>query len=166
MGAMLEARGLSKRFGGLRAVDDLSLTVDAGSIVGLIGPNGAGKTTVFNLVTGQLRPSAGEVHFKGRRITGMPPHELVRLGLVRTFQSMVLYSEASVLGNGLRVGGRALELLHFGELAAVRDELARNLPYGHQRALGVAIGLATDPALLMLDEPVAGGDPQGTGPPG
>src|SRR3972149_312427 len=102
MGAMLEARGLSKRFGGLHAVDDLSLTVDAGSIVGLIGPNGAGKTTVFNLVTGQLRPSAGEVHFKGRRITGMPPHELVRLGLVRTFQSMVLYSEASVLENVLR----------------------------------------------------------------
>jgi len=188
MGAMLEARGLSKHFGGLRAVDDLSLTVDAGSIVGLIGPNGAGKTTVFNLVTGQLRPSAGEVHFKGRRITGMPPHELVRLGLVRTFQSMVLYSEASVLENVLRgcavrsrvgfwgglvgsrqaareereVRERALELLHFVELAAVRDELARNLPYGHQRALGVAIGLATDPALLMLDEPVAGMNPEET----
>src|SRR3989304_5384428 len=121
---MLEARGLSKQFGGLHAVDGLSLTVDEGSIVGLIGPNGAGKTTVFNLVTGQLRPRAG--------------------------------------GGAFEVGGGALERPHFVELAAARDELARNLPYGHQRALGVAIGLATEPELLMLDEPVAGGNPAET----
>ncbi|MBI2527168.1 MAG: ABC transporter ATP-binding protein [Candidatus Rokubacteria bacterium] len=188
MGAMLEVQGLSKQFGGLRAVDDLSLTVDEGSIVGLIGPNGAGKTTVFNLVTGQLRPTAGDVRFKGRRTTGMPPHHLVRLGLVRTFQSTVLYSDSSVLENVLRgaavrsrvgfwrglvasrqaareereVRERALELLDFVELGPLRDELARNLPYGHQRALGVAIGLATAPALLMLDEPVAGMNPEET----
>src|SRR3990172_5978413 len=127
MGAMLEARGLSKHFGGLRAVDDLSLTVDAGSIVGLIGPNGAGKTTVFNLVTGQLRPSAGEVHFKGRRITGMPPHELVRLGLVRTFQSMVLYSEASVLENVVRGSAVRSRVGFWGGLVGSR-QAAREEP--------------------------------------
>jgi branched-chain amino acid transport system ATP-binding protein len=184
----LDVRGLSKQFGGLAAVDDLSFTVERGSIVGLIGPNGAGKTTAFNLITGQIPPTAGEVQFNGRTITHRPPYEIARLGLVRTFQSTVLYAESSVLENVLRgcavrnrVGfwsgllgsraaaaeeratrERALELIRFVELDAVRFELARNLPYGHQRALGVAIGLATGPELMLLDEPVAGMNPEET----
>jgi branched-chain amino acid transport system ATP-binding protein len=178
----LEVRALSKRFGGLAAVDELSFTVARGAIVGLIGPNGAGKTTAFNLITGQLPPTSGEVRFKGRPITGASPYDIARMGLVRTFQSTVLYAQSSVLENVLRgcavrhrVGfwpglirsraaagaeaatlARALELLRFVELDAVRSELARNLPYGHQRALGIAIALATQPEVVLLDEPVAG----------
>jgi branched-chain amino acid transport system ATP-binding protein len=178
----LDVRGLSKHFGGLAAVDELSFTVEPGSIVGLIGPNGAGKTTAFNLITGQIPPTAGEVRFGGRRITGLPPYDIARLGLVRTFQSTVLYAESSVLENVLRgcavrnhvgfwpgllgsrraarenaaTSARALELLRFVELDTVASELARNLPYGHQKALGIAIGLATQPELMLLDEPVAG----------
>ena len=182
MAPLLEVRGLSKQFGGLAAVADLSFTVEPGSIVGLIGPNGAGKTTVFNLITGQLAPTAGEVRFTGRKITGLAPYDIARMGLVRTFQSTVLYPESSVLENVLRgcavrsrVGfwsgligsraaaqdgaetrARALDLLRFVELDGVRSEAARNLPYGHQKALGIAIGLATRPDLMLLDEPVAG----------
>jgi branched-chain amino acid transport system ATP-binding protein len=182
MQGQLEVQALSKHFGGLAAVDGLSFDVAPGSIVGLIGPNGAGKTTAFNLITGQLPATAGTVHFKGRTITGLPPYDIARMGLVRTFQSTVLYAESSVLENVLRgcavrnrigfwtglVGSRrasreeaetrdrALELLRFVELDAVRSEAARNLPYGHQRALGIAIGLATRPELMLLDEPVAG----------
>ena len=184
MGRVLEITGLRKEFGGLLAVDDLALAVDEGQLVGLIGPNGAGKTTVFNLVTGHLRPTAGEVRFRGQRVTGLPPWELVKLGLARTFQSSVLFGESSVLENVLRgcalrapagrVAGflgsrqeqgmraRAHELLSFVELEAVQDERARNLPYGHQRALGVAIALASQPKVLMLDEPVAGMNPEET----
>ena len=184
----LEVRGLSKHFGGLAAVDELSFTVEQGSIVGLIGPNGAGKTTAFNLITAQLTPTAGEVRFNGRTITGLAPYDIARMGLARTFQSTVLYAESSVLENVLRgcavrsrvgfwaglVGSRAaaqaeaetrahaLELLRFVELDAVRFEAARNLPYGHQKALGIAIGLATQPALMLLDEPVAGMNPEET----
>jgi branched-chain amino acid transport system ATP-binding protein len=186
--SQLEVRGLSKQFGGLAAVADLSFTVERGSIVGLIGPNGAGKTTAFNVITGQLPPSAGETRFNGRRITGLPPYAIARMGLVRTFQSTVLYAESSVLDNVLRgcavrsrvgfwsglVGSRAarseeaatreraLELLRFVELDGVRFEAAKNLPYGHQRALGIAIGLATGPELMLLDEPVAGMNPEET----
>lgn len=182
MSALLEVTGLSKRFGGLTAVQDLSFTIEPGSIVGLIGPNGAGKTTVFNLVSGTMRPSTGEIRFKGRSINALPPFERVRLGLARTFQSTVLYTDATVLENVLRglaartgpavwsgipglnrwssytegLKRRACELLEFVELGHVHDVTARNLPYGYQRALGVAIGLAASPELLMLDEPVAG----------
>jgi branched-chain amino acid transport system ATP-binding protein len=188
MERQLEVQELSKHFGGLAAVDGLSFDVAPGSIVGLIGPNGAGKTTAFNLITGQLAPTRGTVRFKGRAITGLPPYDIARMGLVRTFQSTVLYSESSVLENVLRgcalrrrtgfwkglVGSReaareeietrerALELLRFVELDAVSSEAARNLPYGHQRALGIAIGLATRPELMLLDEPVAGMNPEET----
>ena len=188
MTLLLEVRGLSKHFGGLAAVADLSFGVEPGSIVGLIGPNGAGKTTAFNLITGQIAPTAGEVYFNGRRITGLPPYDIARMGLVRTFQSTVLYPESSALENVLRgcavrsrVGfwsglagsraavkeeadtrARALELLRFVELEAVHAEAARNLPYGHQKALGIAIGLATQPHLMLLDEPVAGMNPEET----
>ena len=182
MDSQLEVQALSKHFGGLAAVDGLSFDVAQGSIVGLIGPNGAGKTTAFNLITGQLAATGGTVRFKGRTITGLAPYDIATMGLVRTFQSTVLYAESSVLENVLRgcavrsrvgfwtglVGSRraareeadtrdrALELLRFVELDAVRFEAARNLPYGHQRALGIAIGLATQPELMLLDEPVAG----------
>jgi branched-chain amino acid transport system ATP-binding protein len=178
----LDVRGLSKHFGGLAAVDELSFSVERGSIVGLIGPNGAGKTTAFNLITGQMPPTAGEVRFGGRRITGLTPFDIAKMGLVRTFQSTVLYADSSALENVLRgcavrsrVGfwsgllgsraaaqedaathARALELLRFVELDAAASEVARNLPYGHQKALGIAIGLATQPELMLLDEPVAG----------
>jgi branched-chain amino acid transport system ATP-binding protein len=184
VGRVLEITGLRKEFGGLVAVDDLGFAVDEGQLVGLIGPNGAGKTTVFNLVTGHLRPTAGEVRFRGQRVTGLPPWEIVQRGLARTFQSTVLFGESSVLENVLRgcalrapsgrVAGflgsrreegmraRAHELLSFVELEAVQDERARNLPYGHQRALGVAIALASQPQVLMLDEPVAGMNPEET----
>jgi branched-chain amino acid transport system ATP-binding protein len=184
MTAILEVKGLSKHFGGLLAVDQLELSVGAGQVAGLIGPNGAGKTTVFNLVSGHLAPTAGEVYFEGRRITRMPPWDLVKLGLVRTFQSTVLFSESTAMENVLRgcavrqrVGAvrrflgsrddqrtreRAFELLRFVELDGVHDERARNLPYGHQRALGVAIALASEPKVLMLDEPVAGMNPEET----
>lgn len=185
MSALLEVRNLSKRFGGLTAVDDLSFELQQGCVMGLIGPNGAGKTTVFNLVSGRFQPSSGDILFKGQSVRNVPPHQRVQLGMVRTFQSTTLYHEASVFENVLRgcaarqrpglwgyIPGtseaaaterktreRALALIDFVELSAARDELARNLPYGHQRALGVAIGLATEPELIMLDEPVAGMNP-------
>lgn len=184
----LEVRDVSKHFGGLAAVDGLSFTVTHGSIVGLIGPNGAGKTTAFNVITGQLAPTRGTVSFNGRTITGLAPYEIARMGLVRTFQSTVLYADSSVLENVLRgcalrrrtgfwpgllgtraaaedqaeTHARALEVIRFVELDAAASELARNLPYGHQRALGIAIGLATRPELMLLDEPVAGMNPEET----
>ena len=185
MSTLLDIRSVSKHFGGLTAVDELSFEVEQGGIVGLIGPNGAGKTTVFNLITGQLAPSNGEMYFKGDSIARVPPHHRVRMGMVRTFQSTVLYHDSTVLENVIRgfagresqgflgsimslatitrdeahLRRRALELLDVVELADSRDETARSLPYGHQRALGVAIGLATEPELIMLDEPVAGMNP-------
>ncbi|PWB64548.1 MAG: hypothetical protein C3F17_06735 [Bradyrhizobiaceae bacterium] len=188
MSELLSVSGLSKRFGGLNAVSDLSFSIESGSIVGLIGPNGAGKTTVFNLVCGQQQPTAGEVRFEGRVVNALPPFERVRLGMARTFQSTVLYTDSTVLENVLRglaarsgpavwsgVPGlgrwrayrddlhrRAFDLLDFVDLRDVHDITARNLPYGHQRSLGVAIALATSPKLLMLDEPVAGMNPAET----
>jgi branched-chain amino acid transport system ATP-binding protein len=184
----LEVREVSKHFGGLAAVDGLSFTVARGSIVGLIGPNGAGKTTAFNVITGQLPATRGEVRLNGRTITGLPPYEIARMGLVRTFQSTVLYADSSVLENVLRgcaivrragfwsslVGSHAAaedevetrawaeEVIRFVDLEAAASELARNLPYGHQRALGIAIALATRPDLMLLDEPVAGMNPEET----
>jgi branched-chain amino acid transport system ATP-binding protein len=184
-GPLLEVSGLTKRFGGLTAVNELSFTVEPGSIVGLIGPNGAGKTTVFNLVAGNLPATSGDVRFKGQSVSALPPFRRVRLGMARTYQSTVLYSDSTVLENVLRglaarsgpawwsgVPGlgrwsdytaglhkRALEILGFVELTHVQDVTARNLPYGYQRALGIAIGLAASPDLLMLDEPVAGMNP-------
>lgn len=186
MTPLLQVTNLSRRFGGLVAVDNLSFDVEKGSITGIIGPNGAGKTTVFNLISGQLTPGAGEVRFNGHAVGGLPPYERVQLGMCRTFQSTVLYNDSTVFENLLRgyaarhragfracipgtrasaayetgMQARAAQLLDFVDLAHSRDELARNLPYGHQRALGVAIGLATDPALIMLDEPVAGMNPK------
>ena len=176
---LLEARSLSKHFGGLAAVNSLDLTVEGGEIVGLIGPNGAGKTTCFNLLSGFLRPTSGSVVFAGEDITGRRPHQIVARGLVRTFQLATLFQELTVLENVLlglhlhaRMGLRQLlfsrrifppeeislsgEVLEFTGLAAHAEQLARNLPHGYQRALGIAMALAARPRLLLLDEPVTG----------
>ena len=177
--ALLEAHSLSKHFGGLAAVNSLDLTVEGGEIVGLIGPNGAGKTTCFNLLSGFLRPTSGSVVFAGEDITGRRPHQIVARGLVRTFQLATLFQELTVLENVLlglhlhaRMGLRQLlfsrwifppkeislsrEVLGFTGLASHADQLARNLPHGYQRALGIAMALAARPRLLLLDEPVTG----------
>lgn len=176
---LLETRNLTKHFGGLAAVDRVDLSIAEGEIVGLIGPNGAGKTTCFNLLSGFLRPTTGTVVFAGEDITGLGPHQVARRGLVRTFQLTMLFQDMTALENVLlgmhlhsrRSLGRVLwsrhaflpdevarsrEVLAFTGLAAHADHLARNLPHGHQRVLGVAMALAARPRLLLLDEPVTG----------
>ncbi|MBQ0988382.1 ABC transporter ATP-binding protein [Streptomyces sp. F63] len=184
---VLEATGVTMRFGGLTAVDNVALTVNSGEIVGLIGPNGAGKTTFFNCLTGLYIPTEGTVSYKG---TVLPhrSHLVTQAGIARTFQNIRLFPNMTVLENVLvgrhtrtREGlfsalirgprfkkaereseARAMELLEFTGLAAKRDHLARNLPYGEQRKLEIARALASDPGLLLLDEPTAGMNPQET----
>lgn len=179
---LLELRNLSKQFGGLTAIDDLSLKIGRGEIMGLIGPNGAGKTTTFNLISGVLRPTRGRVEYKGQDITGQPAYRLAAKGIVRTFQLATLIPAFSVWDNillathlqgiptlwgtffpGRRGSGeqrarveRASALLEFTGLTAVRDELARNLPQGYQKRLSVAMAVAAQPELLLLDEPMTG----------
>jgi branched-chain amino acid transport system ATP-binding protein len=176
---LLETQGLTRYFGGLAAVDHVDLTVFEGEIVGLIGPNGAGKTTCFNLLSGFIRPTAGTIRFDGDDITQLRPHQVVRRGLVRTFQLTTLFQEMTALENvllGLHLHSkkglgqvlfsrrtyppeevaRGREVLDFAGLSAHADQLARNLPHGHQRALGIAMALAARPRLLLLDEPVTG----------
>ncbi|MBI5258556.1 MAG: ABC transporter ATP-binding protein [Burkholderiales bacterium] len=186
MTAMLEVQGLGKRFGGLAALEGLSFAVQPGQIVGLIGPNGAGKTTAFNLISGSFAPSAGTVRFEGADITGGPPHRVVRRGLARTFQATSIYPKVSVAENVLRgalsrlhaslpnqlFGGQHTrqhlatlraevdEILTLLGLQAQREQAAGSLPYGLQKRLGVAIGLATKPRMLLLDEPAAGLNPE------
>ena len=178
----LEARGLALAFGGLKAVSDFSLAVPAGGLHGLIGPNGAGKTTAFNLLTGVYRPDAGEVHLGGARVDGKKPSVIARAGLARTFQNIRLFGELSVLDNVRTAAGvrarsglvrsnlrtplylaeeraiteRAPELLEVLGIAPREGEQARSLPYGDQRRLEIARALATEPKVLLLDEPVAG----------
>ena len=180
--ALLEVTGLTRRFGGLIAVNDVSLAVEPGSIHGLIGPNGAGKTTLFNVVSGALLPTSGSVRLDGQDITGVPMQRLVRRGLVRTFQHAQLFPTFSVFKNvlvGLHIhanagfwsglfdlgpvhrhnealADQAHEILRFVGLTEQQDTLAGSLPHGFKRILQVAIGLAPKPRLLMLDEPVAG----------
>jgi len=176
---LLDTRNLTKHFGGLAAVSHVGLTVDEGEIVGLIGPNGAGKTTCFNLLSGFLRPTAGTIVFGGEDITGLRPHRIVGRGLVRTFQLTTLFQDITALENVLlgmhlhsRRGlpqmlfsrrrfppdevARCREVLEFTELGSHADQLARNLPHGHQRVLGIAMALAARPRFLLLDEPVTG----------
>jgi branched-chain amino acid transport system ATP-binding protein len=180
MAAILQVERLSRRFGGLAALDDLSFAIQPGEIRGLIGPNGAGKTTTFNVISGFYAPSSGRVLFEGRDISGQRTSRIAALGLVRTFQQTTLFQELSVLDNVL-VGGHllarrgllvtlfgrasererraraeALEVLEFFGLAGRRDELAPNLPHGLQRALGLAIALVARPKVLLLDEPFTG----------
>lgn len=182
---LLEIDGLNHRFGGLHAVRDFRLRVDRGELVGIIGPNGAGKTTVFNLITGVYRPYAGDIRLEGRSLVGLPPNQIVRRGVARTFQTIRLFRDLSVLDN-VRIahyqrGGysvwasilraprvmrredelawRALEMLEVFGLAGVAAEPAKSLPYGAQRKLEIARALATGPKLLLLDEPAAGMNP-------
>jgi branched-chain amino acid transport system permease protein len=186
--ALLEARGIRKAFGGLVAVNDVDLVIPERTIVGLIGPNGAGKTTFFNVITGLLQPDAGEIRFDGQDIVGLRPHAIVGRGIARTFQSIRLFQNMTVLENILvgehcrlhssvagavirparvvaeeaRARTRARELLAFVGLGDKAEDLARNLPYGDQRRLEIARALATEPQLLLLDEPTAGMNPRET----
>jgi len=176
---LLDTRNLTKHFGGLAAVNRVGLTVEEGEIVGLIGPNGAGKTTCFNLLSGFLRPTVGTIAFAGEDITGLRPHQIVGRGLVRTFQLTTLFQDMTALENVLlgmhlhsRLGLRQVlftrqvfptdevtrcrEILEFAGLGSHAGHLARNLPHGHQRVLGIAMALAARPRLLLLDEPVTG----------
>ncbi|MEW6033044.1 MAG: ABC transporter ATP-binding protein [Bacillota bacterium] len=181
----LEIAGLDKSFGGLKAVSGLNLAVEEGELVGLIGPNGAGKTTVFNLVTGLVPATSGEIRFRGRSLRGLAPHRIFRLGIARTFQNIRLFRETTVLDNVLvvldarssyglaaaalrtrravaeqeRARREARELLDMVGLGSRAGELARSLPYGAQRRLEMARALAGYPHLLLLDEPAAGMNP-------
>ncbi len=185
MTSLLEVFRLSKRFGGVAAVRDLSFTVEAGRITGLIGPNGAGKTTIFNLVTGFLPADSGTVRFAGENIIGIKPHRLVRRGMARSFQDMRLFGQMSVCDNvamavpnqmGERIGAalfrfatvrqeraatraRAMELLGFVGMAHKAAALADDLSYGQQKLVLIARLLALEPSLLLLDEPCSGLDP-------
>jgi branched-chain amino acid transport system ATP-binding protein len=186
---ILESSAITKKFGGLTAVNSVDFTVRRGSISSLIGPNGAGKTTFFNMITGLYVPTSGDFVFAGRRLNGRKPHEVTALGIGRTFQNIRLFSFMTALEN-VQVGmhsrltatlpsilaltkrvreeeanarKRALDLLEYVGLSRRRaDDLSRNLPYGDQRRLEIARALATDPLLLLLDEPTAGMNPQET----
>ncbi|GAA5527814.1 ABC transporter ATP-binding protein [Herpetosiphon gulosus] len=189
MAPLLQARGITKRFGGLTAVSDVSFEIEKGSIVGLIGPNGAGKTTFFNMITGLYTPSDGDMIFDGQRINGTKPSEVTKLGIGRTFQNIRLFAHMTALENVLvgqhcrmqtgllgtlfrtpsmraeekEARHKAFELLEYVGLGRnSADEMAKNLPYGDQRRLEVARALATNPKLLLLDEPTAGMNPKET----
>ncbi len=186
--ALLDARGIAKRFGGLAALDDVSLRVGQKEIFGLIGPNGAGKTTLFNVLTGVYRPDAGSVTFRGESIGGCKPHRIAELGIARTFQNIRLFANmtalenvmvgrhartrTTVIGAVLRTAHaraeeaqtvrRAHEILDYCGIGRRANDLARELPYGDQRRLEIARALATEPHILALDEPAAGMNPTET----
>lgn len=182
MADLLEVSALTKRFGGLVAVNNISFSVREKEILSVIGPNGAGKSTLFKLISSFLRPTSGEVRLKGERISDLAPHIAARKGVVRTFQETTIFrnmsvrenviiahhlrSRASLLGFFLGTGAAKADEAAFGMsageilallgLSSLAGETARNLPHGHLRALGIAIGLATNPSILLLDEPFAG----------
>lgn len=186
--ALLEAKNITKIFGGLTAVNDVTLTIDKGSIVSVIGPNGAGKTTFFNILTGIYKPDKGTVLFDGQPVAGLRSDQIAALGMRRTFQNIRLFHNMTVLENvlvgmhthlhapiwniilrspGLRreeskARNRARELLAYVGLDEKRDDLAKNLPYGDQRRLEIARALAGEPKLILLDEPTAGMNPNET----
>ncbi|MCX7732172.1 MAG: ABC transporter ATP-binding protein [candidate division WOR-3 bacterium] len=182
---LLKITELTKKFGGLVAVKDFSLSIKAGSLTGIIGPNGAGKTTVFNLITGMITPTSGKILFQNRNIVGMKPFEVYRMGITRTFQNIRLFPNLTVLDNvrvachyrtkaGLfgsifrttafrqeerKITDKSLTLLTLLGLENRKYEFARNLPYGEQRRLEIARALIAEPKLLLLDEPAAGMNP-------
>jgi len=183
---VLKTDKITMRFGGITAVSQFDLKIEKNEIIGLIGPNGAGKTTCFNMITGVYKPTEGSIYFEGKDITGMKTHEITKLGIARTFQNIRLFKELSVLDNVLianhmRLGSnlfssivrtsdykkkekeitdKSLSLLRELNLEDVKDEKSSSLPYGKQRRLEIARALATDPKLLILDEPAAGMNPQ------
>jgi branched-chain amino acid transport system ATP-binding protein len=184
-GALLELDRVTIRFGGVVAISELDLELQTGQIFGLIGPNGAGKTSSFNVITGVYPPSGGEVRFEGRSLAGLKPHQITQGGVARTFQNIRLFPEMSGLENVMvgadarhRTGipgailglprhrreqrdgeAKARQLLEFVGIRHAAEESARNLPYGDQRRLEIARALATEPRLLLLDEPAAGMNP-------
>lgn len=183
---MIRTENVSMRFGGLTAVSDLNISIEKNEIVGLIGPNGAGKTTAFNTITGVYKPSEGRIVFKGQDVTGAKPHKITELGIARTFQNIRLWKDMDVLDNvlvacHLRMGVGvfastlhlpayrakerrsrefAMSLLESVGLADQAHEASTSLPYGKQRRLEIVRALATEPSLLLLDEPAAGMNPQ------
>lgn len=185
MKELLELKKVSKSFGGLQAVSHVDLKVPEKGLVGLIGPNGAGKTTIFNLITGIYEPSEGEIVFDGTKLNGKKPHQIVKLGIARTFQNIRLFKNLTVLENVLisrqktcryglisamlrlpsyfreerRIREEAVEILRIMKLEKRVDDVASSLPYGEQRRLEIARALASDPKLILLDEPAAGMNP-------
>jgi branched-chain amino acid transport system ATP-binding protein len=182
---LLEIKGLTKFFGGLAAVQDFDIYMNEGEIVGLIGPNGAGKTTIFNLITGVHKLTRGHVSFAGNDVTGKKPHTIAKLGVARTFQLNPLFADFTVLENVIasfylhprsslfdayfntgtykrnesQILEQSLEILNLVGLHNIRYDLAKNLPHGHQKMLGIARALAVRPRLLLLDEPLGGMNP-------
>jgi branched-chain amino acid transport system ATP-binding protein len=180
--SILEVRNLSKYFGGLAAVNGLDFKVTEGDLLGLIGPNGAGKTTLFNVISGFLAPTSGEVIFRGQCITKVKPDRRARMGIARAFQTPILFMSSTVFDNvfmgfhinykeprwkaflhttstrreGEAIKTRAMEILQFMGIGSLRNELAQNLSHGHQKTLQVCLALATNPSLLLLDEPATG----------
>ena len=188
MAELLKVDNVSMIFGGLRAVSNLSMYINKGELIGLIGPNGAGKTTAFNMITGVYTPSEGDVYFNGVKSSGKKSYQVTQLGMARTFQNIRLFSELSVIDNVkiaynmhvtynlvdaiIRdkkyldeeefITQKAMDLLKIFHLEGEAYEVAKNLPYGKQRRLEIARALATEPKLLLLDEPAAGMNPQET----
>ena len=186
--ALLDVKDLTKNFGGLTAVGDVTMHLDKGELVGLIGPNGAGKTTLFNLLTGVYEPSEGSVSLDGTLLNGKKPYKIASLGLSRTFQNIRLFKDMTVLENVLvgmanqnnphllasflrlpkfysseeKLHQKAMKLLAIFDLDGDAETLAKNLPYGQQRRLEIVRALATEPKILFLDEPAAGMNPQET----
>lgn len=186
--ALLEMANITKTFGGLKAISDVTFSLEKGRIVSIIGPNGAGKTTFFNALTGIYQPDTGTIKFNGKNLIGLRPDQIAACGIARTFQNIRLFADMTVIENimvGMHVHlkqsalqtlfrlpgfnreekeaeGKALRLMRYVGLNDVENELAKNLPYGAQRRLEIARALAADPQLLLLDEPAAGMNPQET----
>lgn len=186
--ALLEANNLSMQFGGLRAVDNFNLCIEQHELVGLIGPNGAGKTTIFNMLTGVYKPTEGDIKIDRKSVAGKKPYQIVKAGAARTFQNIRLFKELTVLDNikiafhnqmsystvagllrlpsfwkGEEIAHeKCMDFLEIFDMGEYANTLAKNLPYGKQRKLEIARALATDPKILLLDEPAAGMNPQET----